>query len=615
MSAAHELIERGFEVEVYERESEYVGGKARSVDVPNTANPVTGKSLPGEHGFRFFPGFYKHVTDTMKRIPQKIENGKQSKESCFDNLVDTKMIMIARDKNRPPIVFPTDFFGSWSDLKMLFKLFKNRKEFDLLPGEATFFAKKIFTIMGSCTERRNEQYEGISWWDFMGADTKSESYKTLLVIGVTRTLVAADAKKASTKTDGNIILQLIYNFINPTVRTDRVFNKPTNDAWLNPWYDYLINKGVKYYKGWWFTGFNLSEDGNTLESMRLNNYDTMEPTKNLTADYFVLAIPADKATELMGTKMLPLDPTFAGLADIKKNMSWMTGMQFYLNKDVKINHGHVNYAYTKFALTSVDQMQFWDNYDLDKRGNGEVKSILSVDISDWTDDVHGTDDDGQNMHGGEHSAENLDFSTIKTDVWEQLKANLNKDGQEPVLTDDMIITSYLDAAIITTEERIRRYGPGNVEPNSPKNFNGAAMVVNTINSWNNRPTAVTLVPNLFLASDYVQTYTDLATMEAANEAARRAVNGIIEASGSKAKKCKIWPLLEPALFNPLKWYDKIRYLRDKRSLKYEIGAIPGFSFPWWLKLIMIPWGIIYMVYFLIAILVFKFLQLFGLKAG
>ena len=32
---------------------------------PNAARPW----LPGEHGFRFFPNFYKHVTDTMSRIP------------------------------------------------------------------------------------------------------------------------------------------------------------------------------------------------------------------------------------------------------------------------------------------------------------------------------------------------------------------------------------------------------------------------------------------------------------------------------------------------------------------------------------------------------------------
>lgn len=57
MSAAHELIERGFEVEIYELQEKYVGGKARSVDVPDTNLIDPEKYLPGEHGFRFFPGF------------------------------------------------------------------------------------------------------------------------------------------------------------------------------------------------------------------------------------------------------------------------------------------------------------------------------------------------------------------------------------------------------------------------------------------------------------------------------------------------------------------------------------------------------------------------------
>jgi hypothetical protein len=50
------------------------------------------------------------------------------------------------------------------------------------------------------------------------------------------------------------------------------------------------------------------------------------------------------------------------------------------------------------------------------------------------------------------------------------------------------------------------------------------------------------VENLFLASDYVRTHTDLATMEGANEAARRAVNAILDASGSDADRCGVWPL-------------------------------------------------------------------------
>jgi len=40
MSAAHELIERGYEVDVYEKHHQYAGGKARSVNVPKTDSLV-----------------------------------------------------------------------------------------------------------------------------------------------------------------------------------------------------------------------------------------------------------------------------------------------------------------------------------------------------------------------------------------------------------------------------------------------------------------------------------------------------------------------------------------------------------------------------------------------
>jgi uncharacterized protein with NAD-binding domain and iron-sulfur cluster len=69
LSAAHELVLRGFEVEVYERNKQYYGGKARSIDY--THHGMYAKPLPGEHGFRFFPGFYRHVTGTIRDIPYK----------------------------------------------------------------------------------------------------------------------------------------------------------------------------------------------------------------------------------------------------------------------------------------------------------------------------------------------------------------------------------------------------------------------------------------------------------------------------------------------------------------------------------------------------------------
>ena len=67
LSAAHELIERGFAVSVYESKNMF-GGKARSLSVPNSGSGGR-KDLPVAHGFRFFPAFYRHLPDTTMRIP------------------------------------------------------------------------------------------------------------------------------------------------------------------------------------------------------------------------------------------------------------------------------------------------------------------------------------------------------------------------------------------------------------------------------------------------------------------------------------------------------------------------------------------------------------------
>ena len=60
-----------------------------------------------------------------------------------------------------------------------------------------------------------------------------------------------------------------------------------------------------------------------------------------------------------------------------------------------------------------------------------------------------------------------------------------------------------------------------------------------------------------LAADYVRTYTDLATMEGANEAARRAVNAILDATGSRAARCSVWPLREPPALAPARALDRV----------------------------------------------------------
>src|SRR2546421_43445 len=81
-------------VRVYELR-DIPGGKARSIPVRGSG--VGGRAdLPGEHGFRFFPGFYQHVPDTMRRIPNRGRPG-----SVFDHLVPTTRAAFVREGQLP----------------------------------------------------------------------------------------------------------------------------------------------------------------------------------------------------------------------------------------------------------------------------------------------------------------------------------------------------------------------------------------------------------------------------------------------------------------------------------------------------------------------------------
>ena len=196
---------------------------------------------------------------------------------------------------------------------------------------------------------------------------------------------------------------------------------------------------------------------------------------------------------------------------------------FYLTEDLPLIHGHLIVIDSPWSLTAISQRQFWPGVDFSKFAAGKVNGILSVDISDWTTK-------GKYAAKGK-PAETCTKQEIADEVWAQLKASLNSATE--VLRDNMRFDWFLDPDIVSPNPRA---ADTNLEP----------LLVNTKGSWRYRPeAALPEVPNLFLASDYVRTYTDLATMEGANEAGRRAVNAILDATHSNATRCKLWKLHEP----------------------------------------------------------------------
>ena len=514
MSVAHELIERGFEVIVLESR-DIPGGKARSID-------ATIQGLPGEHGFRFFPSFYQHLTDTLRNIRYR-----NNAQGVFDNLVNTTRTAAARF-SRDMVELTAGFPTSPHDFRdVVDDLFGN--PFGLTAGEKRFFAERLVQVATSCHERRLAEYEKIGWWQFIEADRFSDNYRAVFG-STTRSLVAADPRAASARTIGDITLQAVLGMTTPGKVYDRVLNGPTSQVWIDPWLDQLRARGVDYRLSHPVIAIDCDDQG--IRGVRAQSPDGEVA---VSGDWYVAAVPVEKMADLLTPDLEGLDPALARIRQLAPHTAWMNGIQFYLKRKAPIVHGHVLYVDAPWALTSISQSQFWPDVDFSRFGDGSIRDSLSVDISDW------------NAPGlNRKAARECTRDEIAREVWRQLRASLNTGGVLR-LTDTMLHSWFLDPGI--------QFDPstgitaGNLDP----------LLINGVDTWALRPTAQTRVSNLFLASDYVQTTTDLACMEGANEAARRAVNAILIAARSDQKPCGLWSMPEPDMLKEARERDLGRF--------------------------------------------------------
>ena len=315
----------------------------------------------------------------------------------------------------------------------------------------------------------------------MQADRRSEAFRRYLADGLTRTLVAARAKEMSARTGGLILVQLLLDLSRAGDRADRVLDAPTSDAWIGPWIAHLRSRGVDVRLG------------EAVEALAVRDGRIAGATvagRAVTADYYVAALPVEIMRTLLSPELRAAEPRLNGLDRLVTR--WMNGIMFYLREDLPLVHGHAIYLDSAWALTSISQRQFWRDFDF-----AGIGGVLSLDISEW-------------QRPGPRTGKVAALCTpeeIRDEVWGQLQDHLEDalDGVEVVVL-------------------VPRRGDRVPEPVGRDQRRAAAGehqgLVGRPPGRGRRASRTS-----FLAADYVRTYTDLATMEGANEAARRAVNG------------------------------------------------------------------------------------------
>jgi uncharacterized protein with NAD-binding domain and iron-sulfur cluster len=234
----------------------------------------------------------------------------------------------------------------------------------------------------------------------------------------------------------------------------------------------------------------------------------------------------------------------------------MAGIQFYLKEPIDLPKWSLICIDSEWALTAVQQTQFWRRAKLAPA----VKAVLSVDISDWTSPGR----------FNKLEASRCSRDEIAQETWDQLKASLNRTGKTKVLRDEMLLNeqgkvvgSYsLDDSIV---ERFDRKKQSAFEKSSAVQLRGdeayrsdaspfesalltgnrmtvnlEPLLINRRGYLKLRPRVQTAIPNMFLAGDYVNTSTNLACMEGANESARLAVNAVLDADANDEPRCQVF---------------------------------------------------------------------------
>ncbi|MBL9104900.1 MAG: FAD-dependent oxidoreductase [Myxococcales bacterium] len=559
--AAGELAERGFQVTVYE--ARHWGGKVRSMGKPGSGKGGR-KDLPGEHGFHFFPSFYRHVPDTMRRIPRP-EGG-----SVYDSLVDGSRALIARTDD-PPIDMPSRLPRSLREWWKFFAALRAAMR-GIPPAELCFFIGKTLQFMSACDERRIAEWDSISWWDYVEADRMSYAYRELIARLPPLLLIAVHPQRASARTLGNAFIGMLRAGFYPGNNIDRQLDGPPNDRWVDPWLADL-GKRAELVLGTALIRLDFDEEAGKLRGAVVRDADG---ERTVTADHYVCALPVEIMAPLVTAEMERAAPSLASIHTLR--VGWMNGLQLFLDRPFPVIHGHVAYEDTAWALTSVSQAQFWSAVDLSQYGDGRVREVFEVIISDW--DAPGTE-------VVDRPARECSEREIVEEVIAQIQASLSRSGL-PVLDHAWVLDAMIDpdlsfpsqdtgldptaqrpapkvdglqrSQLFTAERFADLQATGRVDGNAEP------LYITTVGAWAARPDATTAIPNLFLASDYVRTTVDFASAEGADEAGRRAANGVLAAANSDQPRVRLWPRAEPRILAPLRWLDHHRFVRGQIQL-------------------------------------------------
>lgn len=532
MTVAHELAERGFQVDLFERH-DVLGGKVRSFTHPDTG--IGGRpDLPGSMGGHFFMPCYPSLGDTLGRIPTG------SGRSVLDHLTAGPAgvgITLAWGDVVARIQLPSQA-GLFSPKALLKRVTASLKVLRMLtPTDVSILASKIVALLTSGEKRQWGQLEHLPFGEYLHAHRLSPAART--VVDLPGYLGMANAEGANTRAVARL-LGLVVNQLRgrpgPGFRhVLSILDGPETETWFDPWARHLQSLGTRFHLGQTVTG--LDYDGGRITGATVR--DQAGKQSRVEADWYVLAVPPDKAAALMNPDLVAADPQLSRIERLRSIQG--ASIQFLLHHKAP----ELRTLFTTFTApwqTGNEVLTSAWRQDLTQCGDGKASEYVSIQL---------TDASWRHLPGMLYGKPGKDCSDreLIDEVLAQLRHHLP--GGKEIFADSNVHSWYLFPGM---------HGGGT----APWTIDEPLFAASP-SCWQNQPEPITDIPNLFLAGSYTRNIITGDTMDGANESGKRAANRVLDASGAHEPPVTIATFTAPRELKILRDLDDRRYARGRAN--------------------------------------------------
>jgi uncharacterized protein with NAD-binding domain and iron-sulfur cluster len=567
-----------------------------SSDVPKQTDVIVGfrireRWLPGEHGYRFFPSFYRHVFDSMQRTPilepvdktpyaqaQERAVGIRSPEryrytetgrTAYDSVRPLASQVLAFQTGPKPLVFSRFPVRSLEEMRQYTRVFfspESEGGFGIDPRDALRLTLRLVQYLTSCEGRRRE-YEAVSWWDFVQGGRLGPAAQ-LMLEKWPRALISMDSRAIDARSQFIGIAQLVLDQFRTTGLRDGTLKGPTNEAWLNPWRAYLEAQGVEFIHGE-LEGFSVvkmeTPDGKveprvwptvrSWEPRYALKREDEEPAVDLAAPpepvpqpdlmpgYFVLAVSTLEArciAKKYCEAVYGVEENWPTGSDLAKMARWAPEKSDEVigeppEKSPDFRHFVGIQYYFAEDVFWVDGHVYYPNSPWSLTSVSQTR--FWADRTDWEHGYRGI----LSVIIGNWTAEGIEVTQpaaecteeeLAREVWAQINDSIRRDFASRA-PDEASGAPARRTVGKTLPQPIYWHLDYNLrrDESTGKLKNKSPFPVTAPGSWDRRPGSVDgeyqIEHGIVLAGAHLKTFTRLPTMEAANESGRRAVNAIL----------------------------------------------------------------------------------------